>query len=235
MNSCKEWYDESYTKLGASSQRKYPNEEVVRFIGRHFGSLGREDRSLLKLLEVGCGNGANLWMLAQEGFNVTGLDLSGISLGLAQRELESRDIFGISLIEACMTRLPFEDNCYDAIIDCFSSNCLNTLDFVSYLEEAHRILKTGGRLFIYTPSKRSDAYVYPDPSEFLDDSTLDGIRRETSPFYGNSYPFRFESPDSLCRKLIDKDFTVDRLELVSRSYRNMNEIFEWLVCDAVRD
>jgi tRNA G46 methylase TrmB len=42
---------------------KYPGEELIRFVARNFYSF--EDRKSVKLLEVGCGTGANLWFMAK--------------------------------------------------------------------------------------------------------------------------------------------------------------------------
>jgi len=73
---CKNWYDDSYRSGGFSSQRRYPNEELLRFFGRHYFLLPPEQRRKIRILEVGCGSGANLWMIAREGFEAHGIDLS---------------------------------------------------------------------------------------------------------------------------------------------------------------
>ena len=45
---------------------KYPSEDVIRFVARNFYKA--PDRSSVKILEVGCGPGANLWYIAKERF-----------------------------------------------------------------------------------------------------------------------------------------------------------------------
>ena len=76
MSTVANWYESSYRNLGINAQRKYPNEELSRFIGRRFSHLASSEKSSLQVLEVGCGSGANLRMLAEEKFNVLGLDIS---------------------------------------------------------------------------------------------------------------------------------------------------------------
>ena len=49
---------------------KYPGEDLIRFIARNFYS--RQIRRDTRILEVGCGPGANLWFLAREGFSFAG-------------------------------------------------------------------------------------------------------------------------------------------------------------------
>ena len=78
-------YELGYKKHGQNYQRKYPNEELCRFIGRNFNVLNKSQRKKIKILEVGCGPGGNLWMLAYEGFDVYGLDISVTSIKLAKK------------------------------------------------------------------------------------------------------------------------------------------------------
>ncbi len=47
------------------------------------------DRKAIKILEVGCGPGANLWFMAREGFSVYGIDGSEHAIELARRRLDS--------------------------------------------------------------------------------------------------------------------------------------------------
>ena len=34
--NAKSWYEKDYKKYGINSQRRYPNEEFTRFMGRNF-------------------------------------------------------------------------------------------------------------------------------------------------------------------------------------------------------
>ena len=63
-------YQTTYKNDGFRTQRMYPNEEMCRFMGRRYFSTERSERANISILEVGCGSGANLWMLAREGFDV---------------------------------------------------------------------------------------------------------------------------------------------------------------------
>lgn len=50
---------------------KYPSEDLIRFIARNFYSI--KNRLDVKVLEIGCGPGANIWFLAREGFSFVAL------------------------------------------------------------------------------------------------------------------------------------------------------------------
>ena len=233
IDICENWYEKSYKDLGFKAQREYPNEELCRFIGRNYNNFSKDEIKNLTCLEIGCGSGSNLWMLKEKGFKTIGLDLSSRSLELAKERLISRNLNNdIELIKGSMTNLPFIEKSIDIIVDVFSSNCLTSEDFEKSLLEIARVLTKGGKYFLYTPSKSSDAFLNHSPSTLLDSSTLDGIKRKTSPFTANFYPFRFEHPEVLKGKLEDKDFTINYLEKVSRTYNNRQEFFEFLVIEA---
>ncbi|OKP90593.1 hypothetical protein A3842_03205 [Paenibacillus sp. P3E] len=50
----------------------YPSEDLIRCITRYF--YGTPNRKEIKILEVGCGIGANLWYVAREDFSDFGID-----------------------------------------------------------------------------------------------------------------------------------------------------------------
>lgn len=231
--TCKAWYEASYKLQGIYAQRTYPNEELCRFIGRNYSSYSLLKKNNVRCLEVGCGSGANLWMLAEQGFQLTGLDISPASLDIARQALARKNLIGnVNLVESCMTTLPFKNNSFNLIIDCFSSYCLPSFEFTIFLAECFRVLESGSKLFFYTPSKSSDAFLNPGKAEMIDSSTLSGIVRETAPFYGNRYPFRFESPSDFLEKISRAGFLPTNLEIVSKTYNNQSEKFDWISCEA---
>tara|TARA_Y100000588_G_scaffold297387_1_gene318086 strand:+ start:643 stop:1359 length:717 start_codon:yes stop_codon:yes gene_type:complete len=228
MKRTLEWYDKSYVQQGFKAQRLYPNEELLRFLGREFFStIERTKRRNIKVLELGCGTCSNLWMIAQEGFNAYGIDISPQAIELGQQMLNHWKVKA-ELLTGSMADLSFEDNAFDVVFEVFSACGLCESDFCVCLDEVQRVLKAGGFFFSYSPSTRSDAFTNPSPSRKLDEFTLDGIKRETSPFFGNDYPFRFISPKHYRQLLEERGFQVTYLETVSRTYRRMEERFEFV-------
>ena len=58
--STRSFYDDSYRSAGFSAQRRYPNEELCRFMGKNFFKVPQDQRKDIRILEVGCGSGASV-------------------------------------------------------------------------------------------------------------------------------------------------------------------------------
>src|ERR1700746_446963 len=120
---CKSFYEKSYESSGFEAQRRYPNEELMRFMGRTLLSLPQQKRKEIRVLEAGCGSGGNLWGIAREGFDNYGIGLSAEGINLCHQMLKAWECDG-ALQVGDMTDLPYETNFLDAVVDVFSSNCL---------------------------------------------------------------------------------------------------------------
>ena len=230
QKNVKKWYEARYRESGLDAQRHYPNEELLRFMGRNYFGIPAEQRKDIHILEIGCGTCANLWMVAREGFCAYGLDLSDEAIRLSSQMLENRGAADLRV--GSMTQLPYKDESFDAVLDVFSAYCLDTEDFRLCLSEVERVLKLDGRFFSYTPGKASYAFQHHRPAEMLDSSTLDGILRDDSPFAGNYYPFRFVHPEEYRKMVTSAGLKVSYLETVLRSYFNQRETFEHVVLEA---
>jgi ubiquinone/menaquinone biosynthesis C-methylase UbiE len=233
MNT-KIFYDNEYLEKGLNAQRRYPNEELCRFMGRNYFNkdIAYEQRKNIKILEIGCGSCANLWMPAKEGFDVYGCDLSENAITLGQKMLEKYNV-AASLVACNMLSTPYEGRSFDTIIDVFSSYCLCRSDYILLLQEIKRILKHSGIFFSYFPSKQSDTFIRSMPEDRYDEDTLHGIRDNKSPYFGNDYLFRFMSCEDVQQLLSDAGFTVRYIETIGRTSNSGSEYFEWVVFEAV--
>ena len=111
------------------------------FLRQILSALGNEN-SALKILDVGCGTGANLEMLAQFGA-AEGVDVSDEALEFCRAK-------GLKTHKGLAEKLPFTDE---------SFNLVTALDVVEHLDddvaglkEMHRVLKSGGRTLIFVPA-----------------------------------------------------------------------------------
>lgn len=234
IKETKKYYENSYKSIGLSAQRRWPNEEFCRFMGRNFFNKKENERRNTKILEVGCGTGSNLRLLASEGFDVYGIELSQEAVNMIPLLLNKQEITQCEIVCGNMMCLPWNDGYFDAIVDVFSSYCLNETGFYVFVDEVYKKLSKGGKYFSYTPSKDSDAFINYEPSRKLDDSTLDGIKRKTSPYYGNFYPFRFMDFKDINRFFTKDKFGLDYIEKVSRTYNSLQEKFGFIVFEATK-
>src|ERR1035441_2780479 len=86
LDSNKPSWDPSWEKVFRSRDwGKYPPEELVRFVARTYYSV--PDRKSIRLLEIGCGTGANVWFMAREGFTVSGIDGSVTAIEKARQRI----------------------------------------------------------------------------------------------------------------------------------------------------
>lgn len=227
----REFYNSSYEKLGFNAQRKYPNEEFCRFMGRNFFHIPQEKRTDIRILETGCGSGANLWVVAREGFDAYGIDLSEESLSLCKIMLDSYNA-SANLQVQDMAEVSFPAQFFDAVVDVFSSYCLTKNQGHQYLKKVAQILKPGGLFFSYFPSKRSDTYQFLEGAHLIDSDTLSSILRKDAPFCGQLYPFRFIHPREYENVLLNLGLEIQYSETVARTYNQGKEFFEFVVIEA---
>jgi ubiquinone/menaquinone biosynthesis C-methylase UbiE len=128
---------------------RYPPEDLVRFMGRNFRNA---DKNKIRVLEVGCGPGANVWFLHREGFAVAAIDISPTAIELTGKRLSVENQLINSptpdLKVGNFMSLPWQDNTFDVVIDIFSIYS-NTREVITKtLLEIQRVLKPGG--FFYT-------------------------------------------------------------------------------------
>jgi SAM-dependent methyltransferase len=108
------------------------------------------------LLDWGCGYGQMTYLLRRRGFQVTPFDI-GESTKAALPDIPA--CRGLNIVYATHpTELPFEDNSFDAVLSC---GVLEHVDEFSQpgnesksLREIARVLRPGGRFFIYQLPQR---------------------------------------------------------------------------------
>ena len=71
---------------------RYPFDAVVSFVYRYRPKVRAPQQ--IRILEVGCGAGNNLWFAAREGFDVAGIDGSDSAVDHARRRFEQEGLNG---------------------------------------------------------------------------------------------------------------------------------------------
>ncbi|RPJ53838.1 MAG: class I SAM-dependent methyltransferase, partial [Acidobacteria bacterium] len=97
-------------------------------------------RPSVRLLDCGCGTGANLRMLGEFG-RAFGIDLNEVGVAFARTE-------GARVARADVVRLPFPDACFDVVTSFDVIYCLDGEAERAAIAEMHRVLRPGGGLVI---------------------------------------------------------------------------------------
>jgi SAM-dependent methyltransferase len=122
---------------------RYPHHAVVGFVFRHFGQA--PDRRNVRVCELGCGAGNNVWFAAREGFTVAGIDGSASAIAHARQRLAG-DGLEADLRVGDFAALPWPDESFDFVLDRCSLACVRQATLIRALDEARRVLRPGGRM-----------------------------------------------------------------------------------------
>jgi ubiquinone/menaquinone biosynthesis C-methylase UbiE len=222
-------WDNQYRKLGFAAQRLYPNEELLRFLGRNYFRLNKPERKKLKILELGCGSGANLWMMAKEGFTVSGVDNSSEGLELCTKMLEHWGV-GSELSKGNIINLPYENNSFDSVVDVVSMQHLSFSEHTKAYAEIKRVLKPHGLFFSYHLGSKSYSYT-PGGGRRIDKYTVDNISNPKAPLSNNGTTC-FPTERSIEKILLSKGFRNISIENVIKTYQNRSMSIQYLAIEA---
>src|ERR1700735_159925 len=100
-----------------------------------------------RVLDIGCGLGDNAVYLAQQGFNVTGLDLSPTALITAERRSKDAGVT-VKFAVTDSTKLEGYTDAFDTVVDSGMFHCLADDAKRSYAAAAHRATKPGATLLL---------------------------------------------------------------------------------------
>ena len=121
-----EWFEREFV---SSENYLAVAETVLRLLGPETG----------RLIDVGCGGGANAAAFATAGWRVVGLDLSPGQLRFARGR-------GIDVVQADATAMPFDDASFDAAVSTWLHTDVD--DFAAVLREIARVLRPAAP-FVY--------------------------------------------------------------------------------------
>lgn len=142
--------------------------KIIRsFLERVMRKLKRGEEQI-KILDVGCGTGANLEMLSEFG-EPEGVDVSTEALSFCR----ARGLANVKQGEA--ERLPYEDEAFDLVTGLDVVEHLD--DDLAGLKEMHRVLRREGRALLFVPAFMFLWGVQDDISNHRRRYTMDGLKQ----------------------------------------------------------
>jgi len=227
-------WEMQYKSKGLFAQRLYPNESLVAFLGGEgLFKLPYEERKQIKILEVGCGSGANLWMMAKEGMDVYGNDISEEALKIAKTHLHDKWGVEAHLTKAAFGCLPYSDSSFDYVVDVVSLQHIDKLSSLTALKEIFRVLKPGGKFFSYRLSDHSCIYLSGGGS-FIDAYTKDNVEDTGMPL-NNNRTMSFWGVGTVNEMYGASGLAVKSIERHTRTYNNGLISLEYLAIVGVKE
>lgn len=129
-----------------------PSEGIVKFCARHVKRrVGIEKYEIKndysKVLDVGCGNGRHLVFFAEQGFDVSGIDISREAIEIAEAWINKKEL-NADLMVGDVKSLSFDANSFDLVISYGVLDHVPFSDALIAMDEIKRVLSPGGMLFL---------------------------------------------------------------------------------------
>lgn len=155
-------WEREYRKPVMLSRKNVPHADVVRFMRDLKKAARRKGEPLditeWNVLDLGSGTGRNSFYFAEQGAKVTGFEFSDAALAIAKKFARHAELPITYAKQDIGEAYPLLDGTFDLALDVTSSNSLNASERATYLKETHRVLKSGGHLFVRALSKEGDEH-----------------------------------------------------------------------------
>jgi ubiquinone/menaquinone biosynthesis C-methylase UbiE len=137
----------------------YPRRDSADVVREHLRLPGA------RVLDIGCGDGALVRLMAREGAEATGLEISESQFAHARAASPAgNESYRVGRAEA----LPFDDNSFDVVVFFNSLHHVPTSVQERALVEAARVLVPGGHLLVVEPLAEGPLFTFMRP---VDDET----------------------------------------------------------------
>ena len=179
-------YDRIATHFAQTREYAWP--EVEAFVSDELDRCGELDRAL----DMGCGNGRHAQLLAENGADVVGVDVSRGLLAEADSRATGRE-FAVDLVQGDAGRLPLKSDQFSQVVYVATLHHLPTREARrASLSEVGRVLQSGGRGLVSAWSTAHDRFEATEGFDTTVDWTLPG-GKQVGRFYHIYDPEEFRA------------------------------------------
>ena len=130
----------------------YPDENLIRFVNKYIEKRVRHKikKKNYSFLDIGCGAGRNIAYLVENGFTVTGVDISKIAIRQAKKILNFKRIpkKNYKLINVSSSQFFLKNSCFDSIISCATLDSMPSNEIEMTIKNIKKMLKKKGLLYV---------------------------------------------------------------------------------------
>lgn len=139
--------DNKQLKLDSQDE---PERYCYQLYNHVAGAVNLEE---LEVLEVGCGRGGGTSYIKRylKPRSLTGIDFSISNINFCRK---NHSIPGLYFLHADAEALPFENDCFDVVINVESSHCYGNME--KFLAEVYRVLRGNGH-FLFTDFRPTES------------------------------------------------------------------------------
>lgn len=112
------------------------------------------EKAVKKILVPGIGYGRNAHVFAQNGMEVTGIEISGTAIELARRQYGT----SIAIFQGSVTDMPFDAAVYDGIFCYGLIHLFDRQERAKLIQDCYRQLADGGYMLFTAISKQARTY-----------------------------------------------------------------------------
>jgi ubiquinone/menaquinone biosynthesis C-methylase UbiE len=170
----KSWEENIYKQ--GRHLNKYPYDLVISIIAREFSDIPKKDRRRITGLDLGCGGGNNTKFFAESGFDVYGIDASGIAIETSKNRFKDWGLKG-NFVQGNFLKLPYKDNYFDIVLDRESLYMNNFADVKKSIGEVYNKMKKKGMFISFFYS-----FFHPDKKfgKMIEPNTYDNFNEKKS-------------------------------------------------------